>query len=96
MDRSEALEVLARELARWRKLSWRELRERIGSADPETAEVCGPSGTTYQVEIEAVWDGKPEGVIRVMGSVDDGGWRAFCPLTDAFLLSPDGVFVDDD
>jgi len=33
--------------------------------------------------------------LRVMGSVDDGGWRALSPLTDSFILAPDGSFVDE-
>lgn len=96
MDRKEALDVLALEMARWRTLSWQELKDRVGSAEPETLEVRGPSGTTYQLEIEAFWDDKSDDVIRVLGCVDDGGVRAFFPLTECFLLSPDGVFIDED
>jgi hypothetical protein len=29
----------------------------------------------------------------VLGSIDDGGWRAFAPLTRSFIKSPDGTFV---
>jgi hypothetical protein len=25
--------------------------------------------------------------------VDDGGWRAFFPLTACFLMNPDGQFI---
>jgi hypothetical protein len=25
-----------------------------------------------------------------MVSIDDGGWRAFLPLTDDFIIAPDG------
>ena len=33
---------------------------------------------------------EPDGAICVMGAIDDGGVRAFVPLTDAFLKAPDG------
>jgi hypothetical protein len=26
-------------------------------------------------------------------SIDDGGWRAFLPWTDSFIIAPDGSFV---
>lgn len=91
MDKAEALAVVRSELNRWREHSWSALSKRIGSS--ETTGVTGVSGTLYQVQIQVFWDDKPEGVIRVSGAVDDGGLRAFMPLTDDFLLSPDGTFV---
>jgi hypothetical protein len=33
------------------------------------------------------------GPLRVLGSIDDGGWRALSPLCDDFVLAPDGRFV---
>jgi hypothetical protein len=56
-------------------------------------EVDGPSGTTYQVKTHAVWDGKAGGDLRLFVEVDDGGWRAFVPLSESFIVSPDGSFV---
>lgn len=47
----------------------------------------------YQGEVQVFWDDKPNGAIRVMASIDDGGWRAFVPLTADFILAPDGTFV---
>ncbi len=91
MDRAEALAVVREELNRWRRLSWSALRRRVGFS--ETKEIQGDSGVLYQVEIQVFWDDEPEGVIRVLGAVDDGGLGAFLPLTDDFLLSPDGTFI---
>jgi hypothetical protein len=28
-----------------------------------------------------------------MGSIDDGGLSAFSPLTDDFIITPDGGFI---
>ena len=38
-------------------------------------------------------DAKPDNNIRVSVSIDDGGLRAFFPMTDDFIMSPSGAFV---
>ena len=68
-----------------------ELLERIG--DVEDYEVAGPSGAPYQLSIQAMWDDAPNGDLRIIGAIDDGGWRAFFPLTDSFIMTPDGDLV---
>jgi hypothetical protein len=50
---------------------------------------------TYSLEIQFFWDAKPDGAVRVIGSIDDGGWRAFRPLSDDFIRAPDGTFAGD-
>jgi hypothetical protein len=94
MDTAEAKIVLASELGKYRLRSYAELRERIGSQDDFTA--AASSGKQYQVEVGFLWDGKPENNIRVMGAIDDGGWRAMIPLTESFILSPSGEFIGED
>ncbi len=89
MDRSEALKLLNAKLDDYRKLSYAELAAKIG--DEEVVEVTGPSGTVFQIEIQITWDGKPNGDVRVLGAIDDGGWRAFLPLTSDLLISPDSA-----
>ena len=91
MDRAEAEEILATELARVRGMSYAEIRTLI--KDSEHVDVTGKSGTEYQVESQAMWDSKPEGDLRVMVSIDDGGWRAVVPLTRSFIIAPDGSLV---
>lgn len=49
------------------------LRTRLGQE--ETFELQSPSGTTYQLEVQVFWDGRREEDLRVMVSIDDGGWR---------------------
>jgi hypothetical protein len=53
-------------------------------------ERTGRNATTYQIEIQAVWDGPKGGNVCVIGSIDDGGWRAFAPLTRSFIKGPSG------
>jgi hypothetical protein len=92
MDKAEARAILAAQLESLRSTSYHELVERLLD-DPETTEATGPSGTAYQLESQAFWDGGPGGDLRVTVSIDDGGWRAFVPLTESFIVSPDGSFV---
>ncbi len=52
-----------------------------------------PGGAEYQIEVEVFWDGQQGGDIRVLGSIDDGGWSAFRPLCEDFIIAPSGKFV---
>lgn len=91
MDREESITLLNTKLDEYRNLSYDQLAARVG--DEEFPEVTGSSGTLYQIEIQIVWDDKKGGAVRVLGSIDDGGWRAFLPLCDSLLVTPDGKFL---
>ena len=91
-DEGEARAALKKELARWREVSSADLVARIG--EPECSEVPGESGTRYQVEIEAFWDHRKGGNIRVLGSVDRGGiFGSIFPASDDFIKAPNGEIV---
>ena len=91
MDKTEARKILTEQLEQYRKRSHSELTQLIDQ--PETLEVMGVSGTKYGLEFEAFCDHKPGKDLRVMGSIDDGGWRALSPLSDDFIMRNDGSFV---
>ena len=61
MNREEALSLLNARLDEYRKLSYGQLAARVG--DEEFPEVVGASGTQYQMEIQIVWDDKPDGAV---------------------------------
>jgi hypothetical protein len=84
MNAAEARELLAQHLASYRTLPYDELARRVGSV--ETAELTGTSGSKYQIEIEVVWEAGERRDLRVLGAIDDGGWRAFVPLIDDFIM----------
>jgi len=92
MNKEEAKQIISTGLEQFRTKPYSELVQMIDSK-PITGERTGPSGQSYQIEIQAFWDGKPDGDIRVMCSIDDGGLRTFVPLTDDFIKSPSGDFV---
>lgn len=92
VDKTEARAIALKEISALGTRPWAELRD-CYLRNPETVEVDGPSGTRYQVKTHAVWDSKKDGDLRIFVEVDDGGWRAFVPLSESFIISPDGSFV---
>jgi hypothetical protein len=93
MDNAVARAILLRELEVYRRKSYAELTELIGQEAMRTEIAHG--GKTYQVKIDFVWDDKPSGAVRALGAIDDGGWRAFLPLSEDFIKAADGSFVDE-
>jgi hypothetical protein len=92
MNNVEGRALAEAALSRLRGMTYGDLVDRfLNAADHE--EVVGPSGTTYQIEIDAFWDSGKPGDLRVTVAVDDGGLRAFAPLTTDFIIAPDGTFV---
>ena len=95
MDREEALGLLNAKLDEYRKMPYAELAAKIGYE--EFPEVVGPSGTEYQIEIQIRWDHKPDGDVRVMGSIDDGTFRgAFKPVCSDLIVGVAEHDVDDE
>lgn len=92
MDKKEGKDILAKQVEVYRKRAYADLLYLLKTQD--TMEVTGASGAVYQLEFQAVWDSTKGGNLRVIGEIDDGGWRSFFfPLTDNFILAPDGSFV---
>lgn len=81
------------ELRKLIDLPYSELIKLVGAR--ELKEVVGEDGIPYRLEIEAIWDIAREKDVRVIVSVDDGGWSAIRPLTQNFVMRPDGSFVDE-
>jgi len=91
MDTKEAKELLKSQVDHLRAMSYHDL---LGLMDKETVtEVDGSPGRRYTIETSVFWDGAKDRDLRVMVSIDDGGWRAYAPLTDDFIMAPDGSFV---
>lgn len=89
-----ASQLLGRDLETRRHLPYADLVSRIGSVSLEY-ECPGPDGQAYQLEIQSFWDDGAGGNVRVVGSIDDGCWRAFVPVTRSFVKSSAGSFVDE-
>lgn len=84
--------ILQRYVHDLRARAYGELRD-MESRPERVLEVTGDSGVTYTVEIDVIWDDRRKGHLRVLLAIDDGGLRAFVPMTDSFIVAPDGSFV---
>ena len=93
MNKREAKSLLLSKLNTYRMKQYSEFLPLMD--EPDTFELNGESGVEYQIEIQAFWDDKKDGDIRVMGSIDNGGLRALFPLCEDFIMSPNGEFVDE-
>ena len=91
MDKDEAREILAGVIAGLRERSYGQLRKLLDAS--EMREATGRAGATYQIEVQSFWDDAPAGNLRVTAAIDDGGLSAFKPLSDDFIIAPDGSFV---
>jgi len=91
MNEQAAYALINLELARLEKVSYADLARLIGKV--ETKEAVDEDGKKYQLEIQVFWDGKRGGDLRVIVAADDGGWRAFKPLADSFIMRPDSSLV---
>ena len=93
MNTGEAIDVLLREMEVYRRESYLHLAQRIGHG-PDVCERTGESGAAYQIEIDFI--GARDGHVYVVGSIDDGGLRAFLPIARSFIKSADGPFVGEE
>ena len=91
MNEQIAQALINSEMRRLETLSYTHLVSMIGKV--ETKELVGEDGKNYQLEIQAFWDSKKGDNVRLIVAVDDGGWRAYKPLTDGFIMRPDGSLV---
>ena len=109
MTKDAMHEILDMRMAAFRTWSYAALAERVeidnrNSDCLEHIDGVGSDGTEYQLEFNASWNDKPHGDIRVWGSLSAEPQRrllGFLPiytsdLTDSFIMSPDGSFVDED
>jgi hypothetical protein len=93
VDKAEARLIAEQRVTQLRGMSYADLRSAFLKR-PTCAEVVGPSGHLYQVETEAIWDDRRLGHLRVLVAVDDGrGWAALIPLTEDFIIAPDGSYI---
>ena len=91
MNKTKARALLADQLSRYRAKPYAVLKDMVGQVD--AYEIATPDGKAFQIEVQIMWDGKPDADIRVIGAIDDGGWTAFSPLSDDFIVTSKGTFI---
>lgn len=92
MDNAEASAVAEEVLEELRRQPYDLLVQRIGHSEARALQA--PSGVLYRAELEAFWDDRTTGNLRVSVLVDDGHTSAFIrPLSRDFIVAPDGPIV---
>ena len=93
MNREAAHKLIAAQMAILRSRGYESLRDEFLDRPRVTVGVDA-DGEQYELEIEAFWDDRPGGDLRVMVSLFTGGfWRRISPFTEDFIISPRGQFV---
>lgn len=85
MKKTELLLHLNQEIERLKQKRYQELLKLTEEVETRQS---GEGDSFYQVEIQAFYDNKMAGTLRVIVAIDDGGLRTFKPLTDDFLITP--------
>ena len=91
MNKLEAIAIANEWLGRLRVEPYATLASRIGH--PPVTEHVMQRGVVYQVQVSYYWDGEAGGDVRVIVAIDDGGMRAFFPVTSDFIKSPTEQFI---
>jgi hypothetical protein len=92
MNKEEALSVAREQLVHYRSQKYEQLLRLL--ENPDALVGVGPSGVKYHLQVEAVWDDPPKPDLRVWAVIDDGSlWRSISPLSQDFIIRPDGSFV---
>lgn len=94
MDKNEAKTIATKEIRSLKQKPYSYYQSWIIKKRDILKEVKGLSGVKYQVSRQAFYDDKKFKTIRVMVNIDDGsGLSSFVPLTEDFIIAPDGSFV---
>jgi len=77
--------ALEREAATWSAKTYHALAEELRDV---AAYERTDEGGAYQVEVQLLE--RTADYVHVLVSVDDGGWRAFVPVSSSFIVHRDG------
>ena len=91
VDKDEARKIAEKDLEFYRGMSYEDISAKIG--EQETFERISERGEPYQIEFDFFYDNHTSGNIRVAGIVSYSGWTDFFPVSNDFIIGPDGKFV---
>ena len=76
------------QLARFGRSSYAELASLVKTEHIKTYDLPTADGIGCHIEVQFVWDFRPAGVIRILGSIygNDSFLRAFVPFTRSLLV----------
>lgn len=91
MNKEEARDVPEKHVTPFIQRAFSQLAMLAESKHIDLLEATGPGGVRYQIEIQYLWDHRPGGAVRVLASIDDGGFfTSILPLTHSWLTEPSG------
>lgn len=93
MKKAAYLALLSQIVADYRKHDYAFWLPHLASGDPLVSYPIAEDGTECCVEICVHWDNQPNGEIRVMFAIDDGGLRGLVPVCYDLIISPDGTVL---
>lgn len=91
MDKVEAKEIAERDLEFYRALSYTEFAAKIG--EQENFERITEQGEPYRIEFDFMFDDDEQKTVRVMGIVSYNGWTDLFPVSNDFIIAPNGEFI---
>ncbi len=91
MNKVEAQSILDERLSSFVRRPYADLAAAVDK--PEVASVKAGSGREYQIEFNVFFDAGAHQELRIVGSIDDGGLRAFLPLTKTLIMKPSGELL---
>jgi hypothetical protein len=91
MNKPEAQSILDEQLSLFARQPYAQLVELVNV--PKNITVQAPSGTKFQIEFNVFYDSGEQQNLRIIGSIDDGGWRAIMPLTKTLIMKPSGELL---
>ncbi len=91
MDKYEAKAIAEKDLEYYRAMPYEVIAGKIGEA--ESFERINEQGEPYQIEFNFFYDDNESENIRVGGIVSYSGWTDFFPVSNDFIIAPDGKFI---
>jgi hypothetical protein len=93
MTKADAKGLLVAHLTPYRQRPYPALCALLQASEDIEAEAS--DGTRYAISVHGYWDSGRPGNLRIQGAIVYSFWTSFLPLSEDFIMSPDGSFLDE-
>ena len=94
MNKEKASKILLEQLEKIKAIPYAQLVTFVLKDESVSYEV-NDGDTTYEIKLLYYWDSGKPGNIRVIGNINvAGGWSAYRPHSEDFIVRPDGSFIE--
>ncbi len=90
---AEAKAVLRTFMEPYRRSTHTDLAQLVSKR--KAVQLRGPTGSEYEIKVDAHWDDQPGADVSVCGTINDHGWCACQDIYELFSMSPEGTIVGD-